>query len=259
MLHALASLIKTPSSIQDSWNVWEAWQFTQPASHYDHSYIFKYYLYYRPQFDTPHNSVMFTDDQPLYSYCFGDFAPLIVNPRAGTNTISYIELLVDVYDVCKGYLRRFSSDPQGIKVLRDMISQKNITAMNLHDFKQYSYPIEKLHAHTVCQYSLSTLILRFASHFFNQISGENGDTITPKLCREAYENNFFGKPPSTATTLISSAIRCPMCNHNTERIYGKFSVCVDCHTKTVCSECGASSSDIDTDNLPKCSIHLKPS
>jgi hypothetical protein len=259
MLKYFPGFTKSTTFTPDELNVLEAWQFPQASSHYEKSHIFGYYLKWRPQFETPHNSVIFTDDKKYYTYCFGEFTPLIVIPRVGTNVIAYLELLIDVYDTCKGYARRIMGDTPGIKIIREAITKKNLLPLHQHDFKQYSYPFERIHAHTMAMYRLSTLLLRITSHFLYNLSSTSGEPIMVQQCSDAYDNNFYGKP-IISNIGTNVGVKCHTCTLMTERQYGRFNVCLDCHTREICSVCGASAQKAqminqDQDGLPKCEMH----
>lgn len=260
---------------------WIEWQKRQPPSHYEKSDIFQYYLVYRPGFQPPVGSVAKERCSVYYRYCFGDFTPMIVNPEPGSNAVDYFSLLLDIYDTCKGYSRRLTGDPIGITLLRQVIQKKSLSPLFNHDFNQYAYDYGELHAHTVCQYSLSKLIMRLVSNYMSQTNTrEYYPSIMLDICQQIYERRVYGaikKLPSTPSSAVvirpphrsveeeirpcswprdvATCLRCRKCLRITENVYGSFSACLDCHMKRICSICGDQAVIIGADELPKCYVH----
>jgi hypothetical protein len=289
MLKTFTNLLSwTDSNVQDEWNTWEDWQKQQPSSHYEKSDIFQYYLSYRPNFQPPRYSDMSVmADNKYYVYCFGDFASLLVTPRGGNNIVDYLTILLDVYDVCKGFTRRLSGDPASISVLREVISGRTTAPLQRYDFSPHIYSYNTIHGHTVAQYSLSTLLMRMLSHYMKHAKNDKKFfDIRLELCKESYENCLFGIPivqtkvsqpvniqqKNKITTVNLSTmdhrnksfswpknqvicLRCKICSRVTENIWGNFDVCLDCHLKRICSECSGKAIIISSDGLPKCSLH----
>ena len=261
----------TTSTIKDEWSTWEEWQRNRNPSHYEKSEIFHYYLSNRPTFSPPKNSC---HNNKNFLYCFGDFASLIVKPTGGENVLEYLVLLVDIYDVCKGFSRRLlTGDPPCIGLVRDVIRRRNLSLLQSFDFYQYEYPYNSLHAHTVVQYSLSTLLMRFISHYMSYIDlRKNYPSIDSAVCQKASQDCVFGTPMSLPIAIPcnpkitevrgsswpgdnKSCLRCAKCKRVTENIWGEFDTCLDCHTKRICSVCGEKAIIISDDDLPKCDIH----
>jgi hypothetical protein len=279
----IPSTSTAPPSVESEWATWLEWQQRQPPSHYEKSDIFQYYLTYHPGFQPPVGSVIKERCSGYYRYCFGDFAAIIVNPEPGSNAIEYFSLLLDIYDTCKGITRRLTGDPVGISLLRQVIQRKSLSPLFNHDFNDYAYNYAQIHAHTVSQYSLSTLIMRFVSNYMSQTkTREYYPFIMLDVCQKAYDNCVYGEPrrllsmqPSSAAVAIkpshrpveeesrafswprdiSTCLRCRKCLRITENIYGSFSACLDCHMKRICSICGDQAVIIGGDELPKCYIH----
>jgi len=241
------------SSPRDEWDSWKNWQQGQLSSHFERSDIFQHYLSMRQNFKPPDGSCIFTENSKYYIYCFGDFAPLIMN--TSIDLFEYIIILLDIYDTCKGYLRRMIGEHPCITAMRNTVITKCISEIYNYDYSQYLYPYDTIHAHTVAQYSLSTLIMRFLHHFIGKsvdrcyynISHEG---ISLRLCKNAYYNNIFGKAVE-----YTDYYQCKTCMRLTETVLGNFHVCVDCHFKRICSVCGAVACMITNDNLPKCILH----
>jgi hypothetical protein len=272
-------ITRTNTSAQDEWTTWEEWQRHQYPSHYEKSDIFQYYLSSRPQFQPPKYSCVTGYNSKYYIYCFGDFAALLVNPHGGANIIEYFSLLLDVYDICKGCSRRVIGDPIGIAILREVIIKRKLDPLQKCDFNNYAYPYNKIHAHTVTQYSLSTLIMLLVSNYLNHIATRGHyPSINSSLCQKAYDECIFGSPialPTTSSPVTiqqikpkneethgfswprdqASCLRCKTCSRVTENIWGNFDSCLDCHLKRICSICGGQAVIITTDGFPKCAIH----
>ena len=192
----------TQSDVRDEWNTWEEWQRCQPATHYERSDIFQYYLLHRHNFVPPRNSCLVGCNAEYYVYCFGDFASPLVTPHSNGDILEYIRLLLDVYDVCKGIRRRLrvKGDPSGISILRRAVVTQTLDTLKACDFTVYDYPYERIHAHTVAQYSLSTLIMRLVSHHLNQTAPKGlYPSILISKCKEALDNHNFGIPAITTS------------------------------------------------------------
>ena len=280
------SWLWTNTKPKDEWGTWELWQRSQPITHYEKSDIFQYYLTCRPQFRAPQFASNTGPRSTYYIYCFGEFAALLVNPSSADSISDYCSLLLDFYDICKGTTRRITGDPAAISVLREVVRRKSPVPLHVHDFTQYNYDYTVIHAHTVVQYSLSTLIMRFVGNYMHQISSRgNYPPILPSKCEKAYNNFAFGRheiidhtlPINVPSNPISISLpkkviieegrgsswprdsatcsRCQICNRVSENLWGTFNACLDCHMKRICSECSVTAVVIGSDNLPKCSIH----
>lgn len=275
-------------SVDDEWITWEEWQRHQRPSHYEKSDLFQYYLTKRPQFQPPQNSCLNGYNQQYYVYCFGDFSALLVNPRGGGDIVQYINLLLDVYDVCKGFARKMvRGDPSSIAILRKVALTQNITPLTKYNFEPHCYPYNKIHAHTVAQYSLSSLLMRLVSHYLSK-TGPKGcyPNILIPLCKQAYDEKVFGIPAIAGDSSVPSSppitipqpskpksdelrgfswpmnpgkyLRCKSCNRVCENLWGNFEACIDCYFKRICSICGLAAVIITTDGLPKCCSHQQP-
>lgn len=283
MLKTLSSLINwTSTTPEHEWNTWIEWQKQQATSHYEKSEIFQYFLTHNIDFQAPRYSCINGSNSRLYVYCFGDFAALLVNPTGGGNVVEYFDLLLKVYDTCKGHSRRLKGDPSGITLIREVVHKRSLGIIQEHNFNQYNYDYSMIHAHTVAQYSLSTLIMRLASHYMSFMTTRgNYYPIMLDICLKVYNKSTFGEPrviagTSTSTSIPvqvptkpihedsrplswprdnSSCIRCKICSRVTENIWGKFDACLDCHLKRVCSECGHQAVIIGVDSLPRCYYH----
>ena len=277
-------------NVQEEWITWEEWQKSQVLSHYEKSELFIYYISCRPNFRAPKHSCVEGSDNRYYVYCFGDFAIFLVNHLGGCKIMDYISSLLDLYDVCKGMSRRLTGDPTGIMILREVMAKNNLEPLQNHDFSIYNYNYGKIHAHTVVQYSLSTLIMKFIGNYMSHLSAHDKyPQIQISVCQQAYKNKIFGEPHKTITPIVSSKapsiniqaktihtfdkneeprcsswprepcilLRCKSCNRVTDNVWGNFTSCLDCHVKRICSMCGAQAVIIGTDELPKCYLHQR--
>lgn len=282
------------NAVDSEWRVWLEWQKHQSPSHYTSSYVFKYFLKYNASFEPFSHNAMKDDNWKYYHYCFGDFTPLITIFGTEKDLLKYVNILLAVYDTCKGIARRVSGDPPGIVIMRQAITLNNSAILFEHDYTQYSYNYGYLHAHTVAVYSLSTLLLRLLSNYLYSISiTRKFANISLQLCHMAHKNSNYGEliyenpaaPAPTAPVNIPSAassstssyplniackeitstscpsygtdhLKCHKCYRITEKLWGYFNVCLDCHLKRVCSKCGCISCDIAADGFPRCYYHI---
>lgn len=279
-------------------NTWTVWQDRQTVDHYHKSALFNYYLKYQPLFTVPKYTVIGSISEPYYRYCFGDFTTLMAVARSNTYIFEYIHLLLDVYDICKGYLRKLSGDPVGISLLRESYKSRSVDKLVTHDFRLYKYNYDKIHAHTISQFSLSTLILVLMSNYLSHLHLNNNIIyICLGDCKTSYTELRFGisRPlnalrstspidiyvkdnleiatignniprgyswPGTINTQFSpSKINsCRICSRYTEKLWGDFNSCLDCHKTKICSICGCENVvaiNFCTDNYPKCIRHIK--
>lgn len=270
----------TTTNPKDEWETWELWQRSQSPIHYEKSDVFQYYLSCRPQFRAPKSASNIGPKSIYFIYCFGDFATLLVNPSIDyvVDVTSYCTLLLDFYDTCKGISRRITGDPNGISVLREVVRKNSTIPLHAHDFNQYIYDYTIIHAHTVAQYSLSTLLMRLVGNYMhNTTSHGNYPAITFSKCEKAYREYSFGDrtcslsgsiPISIPTKVIieesrgsswprdtATCSRCQICNRVSENLWGTFNVCLDCYMKRICSKCSLTATVIGSDNLPKCALH----
>ena len=282
MLGSLGNwLTWTTTNPKDEWDTWEVWQRSQPTSHYEKSDIYSYYLTVSPQFKVPKFSASVSPKSTYYVYCFGDFAALLVNPSYDLTCVdiaNYCLLLLDFYDKCKGISRHITGDPVGISVLREVVKKNSSIPLHAHDFNQYAYDYGIIHAHTVAQYSLSTLLMRMVASYMNTTSSHgNYPAITVARCEKAYKEYAFGdrsrlKFESTPINIpqkifveegrcsswprdSATCSRCQICGRVSENLWGAFNSCLDCHMKRICSVCSLPAVVICSDNLPKCKLH----
>lgn len=221
----------------DDWHVWKEWQRKQSPLHYEKCDLFQYYLSQRPNFQPLPEAMINKSLSKNHVYCFGDFTCLINTPIGPANVAEYFRLLLDIYDVCKGMTRFIKGDPSGIIALREVVAKNNLGSLQHHDCIKYAYPYTELHAHTVCQYSLSTLIMRLVMHYMSKLTPKFAQySINGKLCQEACDKCIFGTPllpltnsvvphaPSPFNTTEPITIRSPtavvMARSHDEQLHG---------------------------------------
>ncbi len=253
-----------------NYELWSDWQKKQTKSHYIESYLTSY---------IPLKSGY---KNMYFRYCFGDFENLIYMPET-CNDLTYFTLLLSTYDSCKGYLRSIKGDSAGISLLRKVVYCKNCDALYDHHFNIYSYPYDRIHAHTVSQFSLSTLLMLFVSNYmhFKSYNSDHFPHIEVDLCKGAYNNKVFGEITYVNTTKTirapipikktdASVVRncnswpeprhsitnkCSNCTRIADSLWGNHNHCLDCHLYKVCFICGGQMFTVGRDKLPRCQIH----
>lgn len=280
MLKTIVDLLYWKSPTPDeNCQIWEIWQSQQPNSHFRTSDIYGLYISKRTDFIPISNEI----DQQII-YCFGEFSSFISNGYSDMTVIQYLIVLMDLYDICKGSTRKILGDSDKISVLRNIVINRDISHLKSLNFNTYFYDYSKIHAHTVAQYSLSTLIYTFASNFLYYKGYNNCKKIDSTKCSSAYTKKLFGAAniaektvsisvPSKITTnekiksqslpdncdkILDNLFRCPTCTRMCENLWGNFSLCADCHTRRRCSICKDVASIITEDSLPKCNKCNKP-
>jgi hypothetical protein len=258
-METLFSWVSGPSVPNEQDN-WLKWQSCQKKEHFQSSDIYTYYKKNRTNFST--NKNYYTN--PVYRYCFGDYSYLLVNPKdinaPCTTIVEYIALIIDFYDVCKGITRRFTWDPEVISMLRSVIRENNISLLKRYNFEVHHYDYCKLHAHTVAQYSISTLLGFFVSNyldFFKETLFVEFPKINIFFCQKALIEKSFGsgaiaesfvksssmidivssKPPTKEPRWYSwptdktNFLYCLACKRVTEKHWGEGCLCLDCHVQ----------------------------
>lgn len=275
----------------DDVSTWLEWQKAQPHFHLIKSEIYEYYLTKRPAF-AKEKTVIPSSEMVYLNHCFGNFTGLIRRSLEGTSLLNYLILLLDFYDICKGYSRRFTGDPAGIVLLRQVLLRRNVNILNSHDFKQYNYDYTLIHGHTITQFSLSNFLLFLVSNYMYGITlNSNFPHIDIEKCKKAY--NYYvnhDKRLSNNTDNLSLLIeparlrsesiaishngintgnnvnnvkassfvesakfhRCPFCLRITENEWGNFKACIDCYLYRICVACSSPSNGMGSDNLPRC-------
>jgi len=244
-------------SSECDWEGMKKWQNTQQSLHFEKSSILQYYILTHPDFSTA------CSDAPL-KYCFGDFASLITNYQH-LPLIKKLELLVDIYDTCKGYRRRCVGDPYHISNIRSAVENRSLLNIKIYSDCLYNYDI--IHAHTLACYSLSTLLIRLAYHILSH-SITKFPMINRLKCQKSYNSMIFitneTMPHISTLKLVTPTeiknlpafVGCKICGEEPNKIYGEISVCQKCYKNLICSVCSRPTDTIGNDNLPKCYYHL---
>lgn len=226
-----------PIAKQEQWAHWEKWQLSQPSSHFESSHVLQSYLAQYPHVkcnesflgSNTSNTSNTSNIYSTYAYCFGNFTILLSIPSGPGNVLEYVALLLEIYDFCKGLGRRIAGDPVGISTLRMALTQKTVEPIQLLDFSEYDYPYATLHAHTVAEFSLSTLILRLVSNYmsYTNVWGKNFSMIEYPICQNSYDNNVF--------KLTLSDIICCKCQNRLNHITigAENQLCILCHLNTL--------------------------
>lgn len=278
------------ASINEDWAIWEEWQRNQPQSHYKKSEIFTYFIRHNPGFIIPDTSAIHHCGSEQYEYCFGEFTKFLIVNNQGGDFIEYFTLLLKLYDTCKGSSRWIRGDPQGINILRQSVIKSDLSLFSLHDLTQYAYDYTKIHAHTVVQYSISTLIMLFVSHYFQGLQvNSTCKSITLNKCTQCQQSLAFikkniipkkqqvqsvqksdminiNRPIQDSSLKMSSCpnvghggeyfgFKCHKCSRTCEGIWGDYDVCIDCYVNRICLVCGNKAIMKATDGLPRCYDH----
>lgn len=253
-----------------SYESYKLWQDKQPQSHFITSQLHAY-IYPKSGYKDPH-----------VRYTFGDFENLIYMPEQ-CNEFSYFNLLLNMYDKCKGYLRSLKGDHEGITLLRKVITVNNSDELYNHDFTKYEYPYQYLHGHTIAYFSLSTLILFFVSNYMHYKSyrSDRFPHIHIDICKNAYHNKVYGDiayVPSIKSSksitipakskekevvkvcqswpnMVSTTNKCTNCSRICDNFWGNHKSCLDCHLYKVCFVCGGLMFTIGKNGHPLCILH----
>lgn len=139
--------------------------------------------------------------------------------------------LIHFYDSCKGYARYMTWDPNYICLTKNFIKHDNASSLSKIDFEDFFYDYTKIHAYVVAEASLSTLVMRIiAHHLFNM----------GKLVNYGTKCIILGKyiePPKTKISPFEFSY-CSYCQRICDKLWGSYSLCLDCHHTKICSSCG---------------------
>lgn len=156
-----ATITNAPTSIityRDTWNSWYEWQKLQSSIHFQRSDVFRVYA----------QKHMIPDEEfsKDINYVMGDFKHFVTFEFIRNDDIfwEYIDVLIELYDICKGYRRRILGDPPFIIKLKQSLQEKDIMIILKYGFAECDYDYYRIHVHTVAHFSLSTLVMRLVSH-----------------------------------------------------------------------------------------------
>lgn len=271
-------------------NAWRNWQLLQDPQHFEKSNVFRHFISQRPNIlDFLKNRTEYSQIsslglelyRPYVEYCFGDFEVFVINPSQ-EDLSKYVLLMIDLYDICKGYTRLAFGDAPFISVLRNFIAFEDVNILLDHTWLDPIYDYNDFHAHTVAYFSLSSLIALFVRNYVGRLyPGKNIPYIKIERCRKAYHDAVFGvkKPlqlpePSLALDIPPNQnqpspfgiqgktwprmnnARCPECNRLTEGSWGKFNLCIDCYVNKKCVHCNADANgERDKKGWSVCNFH----
>jgi hypothetical protein len=174
---------------------WDSWQKAQGPEHYEKSKVWSGFTSFYGKTSLPHSGI--SPDDPEYEsfhYCFGEFTPLIIKGHLKPSPFPYFRLLLDIYSCNKGYLRSLKGEPEFILALRRSVLEADLTALANFPYSSVSYDYGKIHAHTVAQYSLSSLLALLTRNALAYQGGYNTlDPISYKLCDEVRSIGLYSK------------------------------------------------------------------
>lgn len=220
MFNILSKLVYT-TNIESTWLKWIEWQKNQSNNHF-HDYNHNLNFFYNENYYLKSicSNIKENDKIIYYSYCFGDFLPLLILSERGLNKFEYIRILVELYDFCKGIGRILSGDSEIIIEMRESLETECTINLDKLKVENYLYPYGTIHAHTVAYFSISTLLYRIYLHH-SDYNDKNKFKITP--CKNAYDEAIFGsyKKIKTLVEIKKTNPKCLNCfseiedvNHN---------------------------------------------
>lgn len=180
------------SSYKITWQSWLEWQKKQNRVHFERSDVFKKYASDKSNEIPIH--LKFRDD---ITYVLGDFKYFIPFDHIRNDNIfwDHIQVLINLYDCCKGVRRSIFGDSPFIIILRSCNNNKDISQLLKYNYDECRYDFETLHTHTVAYFSLSTLIMRITCHLLYLKYGSD-TPLFPKindLCfSDMYKQDCYG-------------------------------------------------------------------
>lgn len=273
----MLSSLWNPADPSCEWDTWSTWQAQRDDAHFVAFDAYLAFFRAQPESFFPPSCVSSGSDAKFFWYAFGVFTPLIVaKPLTPSQALSFGASLLALYDANKGYARLFTGDPPGIAHLRACVSAQNLSLLRSYDYAPYAYDVSQLHAHTVAQFSLSSLVLFILSHSLHR-SGAAVPHVDPALLRDAYARKAFCKvlknsavasfwdPHADRPFIYSGAcsrwdvdtkFACSRCKRLSETLWGHYQLCLDCYKTKACYVCGDSQvASINDDGFPRCSEH----
>lgn len=165
------------------------WQKKQPPSHYEFCSMWNdYYKAMSGKVYIPTDVNVCRESSSIYFvYCFGDYAPLIINQPLKDPT-NYYMTLIDLYEYNKGIVRKyFKGEPSNIILLRKAVKEKNYDILKDIDFESDKYDYTRMHAHTIVQNSLSRFISCLIGNTLYWSQNYNKFWFDAMMCKRAYE------------------------------------------------------------------------
>ena len=266
-----------PSDPSAEWDAWAAWQALRDDSHYSEFPAYHDFFLSQPDSFFPRNCASSEPNAKHYWYAFGVFTPLLVaKPLRPDQAMSFATSLLTVYDSNKGYSRMLTGDPPAIAHLRSCVADSNLAALRTYDYSPYAYDPSRVHAHTVAQFSLSSLLMRLLSHSLH-CSGAAVPSVPAAPLRDAYDRKEFCKVLKNFSTAsfwdphaarpfiyagncsrwtVSAQFSCSRCARLSEALWGYYQLCLDCYKTKACYVCGDSLiTSLNEDGFPRCSDH----
>lgn len=240
----------------DFWEAAIVWQKKQDREHFTVCKIYNNYLLIGDKYNLPENNVTKSVHSKYYYYCFGNFSSFISNDLTFEEVRGTIRSLLNLYDTGKGYSRIILGDPEHITLLKSIVNIYTMQGLREYNFSKFMYDYGKIHAHTMAQYSLSTLIMLITSHLVNMLlKKETGkydakNIISSQICKNSYDNKvyqefeYFFKENNSLTSLTSSTswpksvFNCSNCGQICDKLWGDHNCCLNCHINVVCLKCG---------------------
>lgn len=276
MLNTLTSWIypakKGESDYQDdepqNWEAAMIWQRKQEKEHFVTCKIYNNYLSVGDKYNLPENNVTKSAaHNKYYYYCFGNFSCFISNDVTFEEVRGVIRSLLNLYDTGKGYSRIILGDPEHITMLKNAVNVYTMQGLKEYNFNKFVYDYGKIHAHTMAQYSLSTLIMMITSHLVNMLlKKETGKydakcIISSQVCKDSYDEKRFQEVEneSLKNSWPNKIYTCNNCDQLCDNLWGNHRCCLNCHINVVCLKCG-SNVDIRKNSInsyPYCAEHYK--
>lgn len=289
MFNTLLKYMSGDETPEQRYQTYMEWQSKQPAIHFHSSEIYDNFLINNPEFqsDTYHTK---NSDSINTSYCFGLFNNFVMTGNNRNNIFKLFGDLLSLYDLNKGTMRSLRGDPDAIIILRKSYVENTVEYFMEFDFEPYLYPYHQIHAHTMSQYSLHTLIMRLISHALNFIEpSKNFNPVESWLCNKAWAQGVYGNPtlqspyprlsvygidhltrsisnilPTMTSkgnlslptgTQPSRELKCSKCFHNATELWSDYDLCYHCFINNFCICCGDQASSKASDGYPRCYIH----
>jgi len=254
MIKLLGELVMPSSSIKNQ-DKWLTWQREQDVEHFEKCTIMRNYLADNNKFEKPKYSCIGDPGDLYYVYCFGDFSALLCFPSDNEYIWEYVQLLLDIYEYCKGPSRMVKGDPRGIAVMKKALNTKSTSIFNSFKFSDSYYDYSMIHAHTTVQFSVSTLLIRLLAHYLGYLSICTSETISRDICFHShYKGSLLPEAKQNLISVVQEHKTCSSCKRITENHWGKFMLCLDCNSKYMCKLCGEPAS-VTVNEEPRCADH----
>lgn len=203
---------------ENKWLEWIEWQKNQNYFHYQNfNYIENYYNENKILKNFCLNINRENETNIYFSYCFGDFFPLVLLSNEKIDRYEFIKIILEIYDYCKGYTRTMIGDSNIMIKLRNCLNERDTRPIQEIDYEPFLYPYGTIHAHTVAYFSISTLLIRILINF---MSYKDIYIIKKYPCQIAYEEARYGcyRTIKTLNEFKKTKPKCITCfseiNHN---------------------------------------------